>query len=371
MKPELRSLTALRAVNPVKVDAGSAHSARARAVFEQIVAEPRRPSGGRGTAQRSRIVASGFAAVLACALVVAAIVISGPGASPAFAGWTAVPSATSPEQIARALRRCNSRVPLVMAEERGPYTGAVFGGPHGGVACVLGPSMSFAGGIGAAPVAADQIGTAVVSSTDARGNAFMLLAGRVGSAVTGVAIHRSDAREVIATVTHGWYLAWWPANTRATYATVTTSRGGHTTSLPPLATGNPGSACRAPVGGGCAGVDGSGGAGLMYGPPMFEDVIARPFGSVLLFVVDSARRVRFCLHQAAPHPGTSCTYARLLTALPRSYPVQRNLLQVFYRSVWAVRLPHPAARHGSVTAVISMIGFGRWGNSTQPVSFTW
>jgi hypothetical protein len=39
---------------------------------------------------------------------------------------------------------------------------------------------------------------------------------------------------------------------------------------------------------------------------------------------------------------TSCAPAQLLSALPASYPVQKNLLSVFPHSVWSVTLPRSA-----------------------------
>ena len=141
------------------------------------------------------------------------VVISGSTASPAFAGWSATPTAPSPGQIAASLRACNSLVPVVIVDTRGPYTAAVFSGRAGGVACLEGPFGSSAGGMAGLsasrhPVAAGQVQTFVLTGSDSKGNGFVLLAGRVGAGVTGVTIHRRNGPNVIASVKDGWYLAW-------------------------------------------------------------------------------------------------------------------------------------------------------------------
>jgi hypothetical protein len=44
-------------------------------------------------------------------------------------------------------------------------------------------------------------------------------------------------------------------------------------------------------------------------------------------------------------PTGPCSHATLLTRLPTGYPVQRNLLEVFPKGVWEIRLPVEARSH--------------------------
>ncbi len=394
MNREPRSLALLGAVNPVIVDQSGADSAHALAAFDHIVAQPRqsgeprtgRAAGsisGRPRVARFRLAAGGGVAALTSALVII-IVISGSTATPAFAGWTTRPTAPASGQIAGAVRACRALVPVVVVDTRGPYTAAVFGNRDGGVACVTGQSMSFTASFGAATsshdrVAANDIQSFVATGSDSNGHAFVLMAGRVGSAVTSVTIHRSNRTDVVASVKDGWYLAWWPARVRATNGTVGTTHGRHTITLPALATQAPIS-CAGRHDSGCAAVQGgSGGSGLFSGPPTISGAVSRPFGATLLFVVYNARRVQLCLHQgtapqppeASTPPATNCVQAQLLTKRPGSYPVQRNLLQVFRDSVWVVHLPSRIPRHGALTADVTAFGFTGWGSNSGGFTVTW
>ena len=86
----------------------------------------------------------------------------------------------------------------------------------------------------AAPVsvAAGQIQFRGGGTRDSAGNALTLVDGRAGAGVTAVTIDRSDGSSVQATVTDGWYLAWWPGTVTATNAEVTTASGTSTVAFP-------------------------------------------------------------------------------------------------------------------------------------------
>jgi hypothetical protein len=329
-------------------------------------------------APRLKLATGSCLAVLA-GLVVMFVAFSGSTASPAFAGWSATPTAASTAQIAATLRACHSRVPLAIADTRGPYTAAIFGGRLGGVACLVGPSSSAAGGIAGLttsgkPVAPDQVQTSALTGSDAQGHGFVLLAGRAGSRVTGVTIHRSHGGDVVASVKHGWYLVWWPADIRAINATVTSTHDSHMIDLPSAATQGS-SSC----GAGCASFGGSGGGAALGGPPLIQGPVAKPFHSILLFVVSNARRVQLCLHPGpAPASGppvtpsmTNCIQARLLTKLPRSYPVQRNLLTLFQDSVWMIKLPRRIESRHSLHADVTVFGYRGWGSSSGGFGASW
>jgi hypothetical protein len=197
-------------------------------------------------AQRRRVPllgALGALGALAFAGAVAAAVLVitlGSGAAPAFAGWTAAPTHGSPAQTAAALKACGSRGP-VLIETRGPFTAAVYAERDGLKTCVQGGSVSFdasARGVGEGSVRAGQI-QAALSSGASSGHAFSVLDGRVGVGVTAVKIALSNGVTATATVSHGWYLVWWPGAIHATKAQITTASGTRTSSLPASATAGP------------------------------------------------------------------------------------------------------------------------------------
>jgi hypothetical protein len=381
MKHQPRSLALLRNANPVRVDPLLVRSSQATAAFERIVTEPRSPQAGQRQShgvgplagsrirRRARLVVGGAGSAVAVATMIV-LAISGSAAAPAFAGWSARPTLARAGQIAEAIRRCGLASP-VLVEMRGPYTAAVFASRAGGSACIEGPSVSFVGSIGGVqasdnPITANQVQTAVASSSDSKGHAFVLLSGRVGSAVRSIVIHRSNHTNVIASINDGWYLAWWPARAPATNATVTTSRGVHDIALPSLATSQP-PACAGHRNTACAAVqagsNGSGSAGVP-GPPLIGGPLFKPFDHTLLLQVDNASRVLACFHP--PHdaaaamrpdgPTGPCTHAALLTRLPPSYPVQKNLLEVFPNSVWKVKLPAGTSDHAALAFLVVAVG---------------
>ena len=366
MKPEPQSLALLRVANPVRVDSLDVRSPQAAAAFEQIIREPRDSEDARRRrwslarladtlSERGRLAVGGAGiTAVAAALIVA--VLSGSAATPAFAGWTARPTVGLQKQVAAATRGCGLTNPALV-EARGPYTAAVFASRSGGTACVIGPSLSFVGSVGGVLAAdnrfkPDQIGVADASGSDKDGHGFILLTGRVGSHVRSIVIHRRHHAGLIASISGGWYLAWWPAGTHATTATVTTTSGRYNLALPA------GAKAASPCSGvthngrsvGCASVgpgsNGPGSAGVP-GPPLIASPIARPFRNTLLVQVDNATRVLVCFHPPADAiaalqtngPTGSCTHATLLTRLPPRYPVQKNLLEVFPKAVWEIRLP--------------------------------
>lgn len=370
------ALELLRAANPVGVDPSDAWSPQSRALLRRILAEPRAPRGrrrllpGRSPQGLRTRLALGGVGITALVAAVVAVLISGSAAGPAFAGWRAQPAVASPVQIRAAVRSCGLHAPVVLTEQRGPYTAVVFADRHGGSACVQGASMSFVGGIGgaSAPSGPGQVLIGGVSGSDSSGHAFVLLAGRVGAAVRSIVIHRSDHVDVTASISHGWFIAWWPASARATGASVTTSSGVHRLALPAGATSAPPS-CPRSAGTGCGAVasfgESSGSAGETPGPPLIDGPVAKPFHHLLLLSVDGASKVLVCRYPPSgltaalqPHgPTGPCTQATKVTRLPPHYPVQKNLLQVMFpSSIWKVRLT-PGARRFVV------IAYGRpgWG----------
>jgi hypothetical protein len=401
---EPHSLALLRKANPVSVEPAAVRSPQARAVFEQIIREPRVSKGTRwgrrstprfagALGLRARFAVGGAAGISAVAAAIIVAVLSGSAAAPAFAGWTARPAVALKQQIPDVTRRCGLADPALV-EARGPYTAAVFASTSGGTACVVGPSMSFVGSVGGAQAhdnrfKPNQIGIAVTTGSDTKGHAFILLAGRVGSAVRSVVIHRSNHIDVIASMKDGWYLAWWPASTQATNATVTTTNGAHNVALPTLAKMTP--SCSGlihalghgqPLSGACGssqnGSNGPGSAGVP-GPPLISGPLARPFGGILLIQVENALKVLVCFHP--PHgvnaamqpdgPTGPCAHAALLTRLPPRYPVQKNLLEVFPKGVWEITLPAGTRSHGALVFLVVAFGTSRYGQARNEITVNW
>lgn len=165
--------------------------------------------------------------------------------TPAFAGWTPVPTLPRPGQTARALAQCNLGRP-VLVDSRGPFTAAVYAKPRlhppaglpsvtssGGTpppqpkpaigTCFVGPNFSSSGASssGLALVHAGQI--QVTENTESSGASdAALLDGRVGRGVTGLKVRLSDGSTVTATVSRGWYLVWWPGGAHPATVQITT-----------------------------------------------------------------------------------------------------------------------------------------------------
>ncbi len=382
MNLQHEALALLRNANPVSVDPAEVRSSQATATFERIVSTPlvshdlaprHRAAHRFGAPLRSpNRIAAGGAGIAAAAAAIVVVAFSGSSAPPAFAQWTPTPTLASVVRITAVMGRCGLGRPALV-EVRGPYTAAVFVKRSGGTACVLGPGIGSGffslGGVGVPDnqVKPEQVRTAAAAGSDSRGDAYVLLAGRVGTAVRSLVIHRSNNVDVIATIKNGWYLAWWPARVHATGATVATASGTRNVSLPPLATTGPPS-CRGRAGMACAALgaggdsNGPGNAGMPAAPPLVEGPVAKPFNRTLLLTVDNAARVLVCLHPPSgtiaaiqPNaPAGPCTPAVPVTKLPAGWPVQRNLLEIFPNSIWMVRLPPGTPSHRRQVLVIAI-----------------
>lgn len=227
-------------------------SARLRAVEYH----PRSP----WLASRRRLSAVGALGLSGAAAAAAAAILLGSSAAPAFAGWTASPTAALPGQLAAAQQRCGtgSGTP-VLTDTRGPYTASIYAD---GSTCVDGNGIeiSSAGGGGAkSSVPAGTVQLNGVGQSDSDGHALTMVDGPIGADVTGVTITRSDGSSVKATVKNGWYLAWWPGTERAVTAKVSSASATRTQSFP-SGPARPAPAC--PTGAHC-----SSGYGFASGSP--------------------------------------------------------------------------------------------------------
>jgi hypothetical protein len=195
-----------------------AASARLRAVDYR----PRR----RGVPAVSALGALG---VSATAAVVIAAVTLGSSAAPAFAGWSPTPTPPLAGQLAAAEQACSANLGTpVLTDTRGPYTASIYADATTSHTCLQGGSLSIASsnsGPNQTDISAGQVQLNGLGMKNSSGQALTLVNGRIGTGVTSVTIERSDGSSVRATVSGGWYLAWWPGTVRATTADVTTTTG--------------------------------------------------------------------------------------------------------------------------------------------------
>jgi hypothetical protein len=227
---------------------------------------------------------AGAAAGAATAGTVLAVVLG--GAAPAFAGWSATPTAVTTS--APAAPDCLSTLAntpagssgtgsgagtdtgawqTLLSDVRGPFTITLLQDGTSYASCFTGPSFTevnritapAAGAGGAqsgeltvtgqaanagAPTPQGGVGSVVrleetssgdltqvlqnhlTTSTD---GPYTFIDGRVANGVTGVTVVLDDGQDVVTTVAAGWFVAWWPGSTadatsaQVTKATATTS----------------------------------------------------------------------------------------------------------------------------------------------------
>lgn len=191
--------------------------------------------------------------------IVATVLLA--GATPAFAGWKAMPERGHRAPSAAADSSCQSQLSAlptapggqwspVVTDVRGPYTLAVFedSGVYG--TCLTGPSVNEASVRGANGEANSLMGSGssagsgqVTSSSsgavygssgiesslqshgDSSSGAYTIMEGQVSSDVTGVTLVLQDGTDVGTTIGGGWFVAWWPDDEAAASAEVTTPSG--------------------------------------------------------------------------------------------------------------------------------------------------
>ena len=182
---------------------------------------------------RRAVSALGAVGLIGAAAATGAVILLGSSATPAFAGWTASPTAPLPGQLAAAHQHCSAGAGTpVLTDTRGPYTASIYAD---GSTCVDGNGIeisSTGGGGGTSNTPAGTIELGGAGQSDSDGHALTMVDGAVGAGVTGVTIRRSDGSSVQATVKNGWYLAWWPGTERAVTAQVASASGASTQSFP-------------------------------------------------------------------------------------------------------------------------------------------
>jgi hypothetical protein len=155
----------------------------------------------------------------------------------AFASWTPDPAPVPGSVLADAKARCEAAdsrgaaLPLAATEQRGEYTLIFRAGAGKRAVCIAGPEaelLVLSPGPVADPPVEDlpptffPISEAVFPGPgNPMADRIGLVAGRVGTGVDGVTIHSSEAKPVAATVSGGYFVAWWPGTADgAAHATI-------------------------------------------------------------------------------------------------------------------------------------------------------
>jgi hypothetical protein len=203
------------------------------------------------------------------AVAVALVGLLGPWATPAFAGWTAQPTAPASGQLSTAETTCASLAaslasmhgssasatlpPMSLSDVRGPYSLIVYGTTNPAL-CVLGNGLSSLHEDGATIGMSSAVGNSVVHQssgsesvttnpsaptppasgavvvdinniTNDNGQFFSVIEGSVGSQVSGATLLLSDGSSVVATVSNGLFAAWWPSQATVSSIQATTTTG--------------------------------------------------------------------------------------------------------------------------------------------------
>jgi len=203
--------------------------------------------------RRPTLPALGALGVSATAAVVAVATLAS-SAAPAFAGWSPTPTPPASGQLAAAEQACSANLGTpVLTDTRGPYTASIYADATSSHTCLQGGSLSIASsnsGSSPADVPAGQVQLTGSGMKNSSGQALTLVDGRIGAGVASVTIDRGDGSSVQATVSGGWYLAWWPGTVQATSAEVTTTTGTVTEHFPSTPQGPASAAC--PAGSHCS-----------------------------------------------------------------------------------------------------------------------
>jgi hypothetical protein len=96
------------------------------------------------------------------------------------------------------------------------------------MACLESPSfvsLITVSGTGAPAVSDNSATLDYLRIREASGDMYTVAMGRIGSAVSGVGLQRSDGSVVAATVGDGHFVAWWPESEGVSDLSVTTPSG--------------------------------------------------------------------------------------------------------------------------------------------------
>lgn len=184
-----------------------------------------------------RVISSGLA--VAAGTTAAALSLAG-GVSTAFAGWTAQPTTPTPAQRAAAEIYCarnvpDPRLPLKLADTRGPFTVLIYSNGGANDFCTAGPSFQNVSSWTTSPPVTPGAGrlwlwTDHTSIDD--GHPYGTMIARVGDGVRGANLTLEDGSAVTATVENGWAVAWWPGMQHLASVQLTTFTGTRTQTFP-------------------------------------------------------------------------------------------------------------------------------------------
>jgi hypothetical protein len=177
---------------------------------------------------------SGLGAVSAAGATVAVLSLS--GASPAFAGWTPHPGKASAAELAAANAYCTSNMafpalPLVLSEERGPFTAEIFANATQNDFCLVGPSFENSSGFQTSSpvqVPSGQLHLWTAHTFADGGQPYGTMIAQAADDVSAVVLTLDDGTQVTATVQNGWAVAWWPGSRQLASAQLTTPSGTQT-----------------------------------------------------------------------------------------------------------------------------------------------
>ncbi|MFF2620272.1 hypothetical protein [Oerskovia jenensis] len=237
-------LAAIAAYAPTPHTPASLTSIRDQVVREQRAVRPVRAmrSTRNAPSTRPRRALVGAAATGALA-VTAVLALPWIGHDDAYASWTPVPSVLTGSARSIAETACGNDPALtttVLAEQRGAFTFTLRTDSDSDsdqiADCLVDDDGTGSGStrdLALLQTPADQqalVATYVTTWNPDNGHATAIY-GPAGDAVTAVTITRSNGYEIRATVSNGWWAAWWPGDTDPD-ATLTTHHADGTSSDP-------------------------------------------------------------------------------------------------------------------------------------------
>ncbi len=173
--------------------------------------------------------------------VLAAVLTLAGGASNAFAGWKARPTAPTRAQRAATDDYCANNVPtpglpLQLMDARGPFTIAVYSDGTSNDFCTDGPSFQNTSGWSTSPpvnVPAGQLYLWDDHTATSDGQPYGIMIAQAADDVTAANVTLDDGTQVTATVQNGWAVAWWPGSQHVASAQLTTPSGTQTQTFKP------------------------------------------------------------------------------------------------------------------------------------------
>jgi biotin transporter BioY len=189
--------------------------------------------------RRRRLVAGGSVAagvIVACGIFAYSALLP----SSAYASWTAIPEPASISADDPRLQVCTSSIPSgpadligsakklrpVVTEERGAFIATLLGGGDSLAICIFDDTNRSAGRTIAAPLpTGDSVSIIGNGGSLDKGEGARYVYGRVAEGVEGVTVLTSSGVQVTASVSGGYYLAWWPAPAGPASVTATAHNG--------------------------------------------------------------------------------------------------------------------------------------------------